>query len=277
MKYTMLFLLLVILVAGCSQIESPLDSEDVKSAPGADVNGEEQPIVDCSEPAYLISVSPAAGTIIDKDTLITLTFNCAPYDLVMFSPRGRYFDTRYQRDTLGIADYKVEYKYEYNRNVATIDFKILPVDEELEDFISLVGRKSATFKVDFKLKWQSGIKTLSYDIHFPEIEGTESYTNAHFEDILNNPQDYLGDKVSFEAFVERSEKYGNVILITDNPNISFFIDNQRSELNLTKNKKYRFEVVISGIHIGKTGKITIEANFIFDYFYKLQSPPVLVE
>ncbi len=272
MKYIIVFLLLAMLIAGCSQIESPFDSQDSLSAPGADVNGEEQPIIDCSEPAYLVSVSPAAGTIIDKDTLITLTFNCAPYDLVILS--GGYH--HYRQHTLGTG-YNVEYKYEYNRNVATIDFKILPVHERLEDFISLVGRKSATFKMDFDLKWQSGIKTLSYDIHFPEIEGTESYTNAHFEDILNNPQDYLGDKVSFEAFVQESQRFSSIFLITDDLNIVFAIDNQRSELELTENKKYRFEVVISGIHIGKTGKITIGANFIFDYFYKLQSPPVLVE
>ena len=154
MRYVLIIFLLV--AFGCAQVENPLEPEDVKSAP---VVQEFEPIIDCSEPAYLISVSPETGTVIDKDTLITLTFNCSPNDLSMLGEKP----TGYTRRRFSLArNHTVEYKFEYNRNIATIDFKILPLDQW-----------SATYTMDFEFKWQNGRKTLSYDIYFPEIEGAD--------------------------------------------------------------------------------------------------------
>ncbi len=305
MKYIIVFLLLAMLIAGCSQIESPLDSQDVKSAPGADVNGEDQPIVDCSEPAYFISVSPEPGSSIAPDTEITLTFSCAPEDFgfgnqrtlaQLEGPRNKEKFWGEDADYRDISSGNFRFRgirwsiSEYNRNIVRVS--VVQIVDNLHCY-ERIGRTAYTEKWEPILYWKHGLIPISYNVVFPEIETEEPPPNVPYADIRNNPEDYLDQEVTFEAVVDKYTRHQ-----WDEPGLLFIQsfagagwdnhirDNRPNGVlrllwdngELIRDGKYRFTCRLSSFRVrGGGAPPEIEFRLIFSNCGMMLYPPIFVE
>ena len=284
MKYIIVFLLFAMLIAGCSQIENPLDSQDAIGAPGADVNDKAQQIVINCEPAYLISVSPESGSEITPDTELIFTFSSAPGYFGINSqiggipwghPPGR--TGHHGNETLFFGDIQahgwqnIEKSYEIiwavseaNRNIVKVSIFMAPGGKEL---YKRLGRPAHTDKWEFYISWQHGYMPISYDVVFPEIEAAEPPPNIPFQDILNTPHEFLGKEVTFEAVLSKFEGDGKFGLETGMITRHFYIRSYNLvyawiDKKISIGQKWRFSCVISNVTERDDGLITIEARQI---------------
>lgn len=173
MKYIMLILLVV--MAGCTQIESPLDPNDVHvaGAPNADVD-----IVDCSEPAYIVSISPGPDTkIVLPDDYITITFSCTPenlrivYGYNVFRPSDDNFG-EFKIDRLTGIELGTFIFISNNRNVAKLRIAASSYSMDLlKNHFERTGGKPTSPEgyMTMFIKWSHGFHVLRYWIVYPPI------------------------------------------------------------------------------------------------------------
>lgn len=303
MKYIIVFLLFAMLIAGCSQIESPLDSQDAASAPGADAKGEDQPIVINCEPAYLISVSPESGSEITPDTELTFTFSSAPGYFEIESVRrgswgqrisfyaGRssvaqlFFTNLRVHGLQPIPDFYeiISEVTEANRN--TVKVSIL-MSQNRKELYKRLGRPAHTGKWEFYISWQHGYMPISYDVVFPEIEAAEPPPNVPFQDILNSPHEFQGKEVTFEAVVSGWDNNRGLGLETGMITRQFYIENDSYLRNrwlhgtygtFRIGQKYQFSCLISSVTERDDGLITIKTKLIYADGLWVNPPIVVAE
>jgi len=125
------------------------------------------------------------------------------------------------------------------------------------------------------------------------LSGTdEELTGPHIEvsyaDLLNNPVNYLGRLVTFEAYVKSAGSAKPITLYTDRSDIDFEIDRQGKAVyvmkngNLTREKvqhnaKYRFTCKMTEVRITEDRRHHILAEFILTTDRKIIHNPIYIE
>ena len=303
MKYIVFSMSILIVLTGCQMDEPLQNNNDVASAPGIIDAINPEDLIDCSEPAYLISVSPEPGStlVFDSDTNeieLLLVFSCAPADLVFYDDyhdfkvkdmtfQGHIYDSPWGGLPIDGSVYLSMRISEINKNTAKIKLR----DKGNREFYQRVGRPEKTAEMPFILQWTHGLIPLKYNVEFKEIVAQERPMHVNVEDILNNPHDFQNKEITFEATVSRvrsirENEYGDRIyefeIPTNNITIQFFVIDSRYWIRNRiadgvnfNDKKIRFSCLISSVSERDDGLTTINAELIY-IGRSLIYPPVFI-
>ena len=112
--------------------------------------------------------------------------------------------------------------------------------------------------------------------------------DATFSEILQNPENYLGKLITFEATFKRVH-YDRIELVTNDPDLRFYIhahgkeiytlDEEGEEISLQPFDKYKFRCRIYEIknHVSFNGAWEILADFIIFQDKEIATPPEIVK
>ncbi len=191
------------MLAGCQQIDNPINPDDITSAPDV-AAGEEADNMDSSEPAYFVSASPATGEKLSPGQPIILKFSNTPEMFGMgntFSTYDRLYNkTSFKLTVSGTVQYlprgqegrsthvSIIYStiFTQNRNIATI--YLIPeffhghvpyyveLGAEPDDIKITTGRFSETARLYFE--WRHGKYFVEYN--------TENFSDAISQAIMEH-------------------------------------------------------------------------------------------